>query len=157
MISRNEGSIHEVSISAPVSVCDTFNSFCVHLLEGFFRSQCTDISIFSMCIVQVGGKQIIQSLVYYWCWLCRSSGPCTYATIRSDKYSAILGDFGVVTVALPYSLALGTVALAGTLGYLPPEFTDGKHGLRSDMNIQLWSGKFLLCALNKSHTGITLI
>ena len=89
--------------------------------------------------------------------MCRSSGPCTYATIRSDKHSAILGDFGVVTVALPYSLALGTVALAGTLGYLPPEFTDGKHGLRSDMNIQLWSGKFLLCALNKSHTGITLI
>ena len=76
---------------------------------------------------------------------------CNHKILVDDKYSAMLGDFGVVTAALPYSLALGTVALAGTLGYLPPEFTDGKHGLRSDMNTQLWSGKFLLCALNKSH------
>ena len=97
---------------------------------------------------------ILLMLIVSFLW---STYICNHKILLDDKYSAMLGDFGIVTVVLPYSLALGTVALAGTLGYLPPEFTDGKHGLWSDMNIQLWSGKFLLCALNKSHTGITLI
>jgi len=61
--------------------------------------------------------------------------------LPDDKYNAKckLGDFGFVT-ALPVCIGsttlvtvVGTVALAGTWGYLPPEFTDGKHGVQSDV------------------------
>ena len=37
-----------------------------------------------------------------------------------------LGSTSMITVA-------GTVALAGTRGYLPPEFADGKRGVKSDV------------------------
>ena len=37
-----------------------------------------------------------------------------------------VGSTSMITVA-------GTVALAGTRGYLPPEFADGKRGVKSDV------------------------
>lgn len=50
-----------------------------------------------------------------------------------------LADFGFVT-PLPLQVgstcmvtAAGSIALAGTRGYLAPEFADGKHGVKSDV------------------------
>ncbi len=64
---------------------------------------------------------------------------CRQNILLDMNFSAKLADFGFVK-ALPTQVgsttivtAVGTVALAGTRGYIPPEFTDGKHGVRSDV------------------------
>ena len=50
-----------------------------------------------------------------------------------------MADFGFVS-PLPIQsgstsivTAVGAIALAGTRGYLAPEFTEGKHGIKSDV------------------------
>ena len=73
---------------------------------------------------------------YYieWAW-----NYCRHNILIDENFSARVADFGFVT-PLPENVgstsvisAKGSVLLAGTRGYLAPEFTDGKRRAKSDV------------------------
>ncbi len=92
---------------------------------------------------------------------------CRQNILLDENMSGKVADFGIVT-ALPTTVgsttlftAAATVALAGTRGYMPPEFADGKRGVRSDVysygvvsfrstqNFCLLSAEHWLCNLSR--------
>lgn len=64
---------------------------------------------------------------------------CRHHILLDECCRVYLADFGFAT-AMPIQhgstcvvTAVGAVSLAGTRGYLAPEFADGKHGVKSDV------------------------
>ena len=53
--------------------------------------------------------------------------------LLDDTFGAKVADFGFMTPVTCVMTAAGTVQLAGTRGYLPPEYVDGKRGSKSDV------------------------